>query len=817
MSTEDEKTKELTEKYKGEKKPKEKKEKKFDEEEFLSLMRKRHKREVKSDKSNRDEAVKDQKFRRAGVDDQWDAQELTRRKNMLRPAIVLDQLSRPINQVTGEMLLNEAHALVVPATDDASLQVARAYKDLIHEIEYVSKASDIYGYAGDMIAGCAYGAWRILTRYCKDNPFEQEIYLERIRNPLLVYMDSSAKDKYYSDAGYGFVMEAITKDEWEEKFEGKDMPSAEKFKDMPGTNMELWFEDDKVWIGDYYVIEPENTTFVMTEDDDVVTEEDLEKNITKWTDEQEEILAKKMELYSKAQELIASMPPQTPQTALPPGQPPMPQQGEQPQASAPDMTSAPPAAPPAAPPPAQGQLPAPEPPIQLPPPPAMPPMPASLKIAKDKKGKERKREIEVPKVKHYVVSADQILEGPHDIPGQYVPIILIHGIDTNVEGKQEFYSLIRKPKQAQMLFNQVETNKAEIIDMIPKAPWIMTAEQMGQSVDEFAAANVENRGALLYEPHIVMSEDGQQSFLVPAPQRVNIGQVPVAIFQYADNIKSYIEDALGIARADTMNVASPERTGAANRGKRKASDVGTYHFINNLNGGIEHSARVIVSMIPEVYDTDRDVRTMADDEVQSFIPINTTAASAHEKISKNPQRYSGIDPKELEAHARQHPADEYNDLSKGRYDVHIKIGPPFSTAREEAADQKMTLAVQGQRMSALDKYFAVKSLDLADGGEYAEALKRQIPSWQLPPKEGEQRVDPPMNPQMKLVAAKIETEQAKLKQQELHMRLRMIEIAKEIQDKGDKAAKEEKELRKIVIDELQYVFVPQKGGGGQQA
>jgi hypothetical protein len=821
--TEDEKTQELTEKYEG-KKPKERKSKTKDKD-FLDLMRKRHKREVRADKDNREEAVKDQKFRRAGVKDQWDSQELMRRKKMMRPAIVLDELSRPINQVTGEMRLNKAHIHVLPADDDASLQVAKAYKDIIHEIEYDSKADRIYQYAGDMLCGCAYGAWRVLERYSKENPFEQEIYIERIKNPLLVYMDSSARDDYYADAKYGFVMEKVTKDEWEEMFEGKEFPSAEKWKDMPGTNMELWFEEDGIWVADYYVIEPEKTTYVMLENDDVIAEDELSKAKTKWQEEQEEILEEKMKAWRLMQE-VSAMQQAGAIPASPPQGVPQPQPG-QPQNTgnvatntgtlniATGMNQSLPTAPPtgqqsSAPQGAPASVPAVSPNLPMP---EMPPLPPSLTIAKDKKKNERKREIEVPRVKHYVVAADQILQGPHDIPGSYIPIVLAHGIETNVEGKTEYSSLIRKAKGSQSLLNQVETAKAEIIDMMPKAPWIMTFKQYAAGGELFDAANIENRGALLYDPEVVMAEDGTVAGLAPKPERVSIGQMPVALFQYSENIKGYIEDALGVARADTMNVPSPERTGAASRGKRKSSDVGTFHFIDNLNGAIEHGARIIVSKIPEVYDTDRDVRTMSDDEVQSFIPVNTTAADALKRVKSNQGRYTGINVQELEARAKEHPSSEYNKLSKGRYDVFTKVGPPFSTAREEASEQFMTLATQGQRMNALDKYYAVKHLDLGDGGEYEESLKRLIPPWMLPPKEGEQRAQAPENPQQQLAKAKIMTEQAKLKQQELHMKLRMIEIQKELVDKGEKAIDEEKELRKIINDELRVSMFGDKTGG----
>ncbi len=811
MATQDEKTKKLRKKFTGQEPDKEDG---FDKKSFLETMRKRHDRLVKEDRENRDAAVEDQKFRRAGVKDQWDSQELTRRKKMLRPAIVLDELSRPINQVTGEMRLNKAHIQVVPADDDASLQVAKAYKDLIHEIEYDSKADRIYQYAGDMLCGCAYGAARVLTRYCDDDPFSQKIYLQRIKNPLLVYMDSSAMDEFYADAKYGFVMERIEKEEWEERYPKKSFPSMKNFKAMTGTSMELWFEKDAVWIGDYYVIEPKKTTFIMTESDDVMTEEEFKTAKKEWQDTQEEILEEKMKLYNLLPEIIAMQAIQKAQNPMPPA---IASQAGPSQGAIPPVTGSLPNPP--QPGPVQGAGPigpsaTPQPTPQLPPPPQMPSLPDNLMIAKDKSGKEKRREIEIPKVKHYIVSCDDILEGPHDIPGCYIPVGLAHGIDTNVDGKQEYYSLIRKAKGPQTYLNQVETAKMEFIGMTPHAPWIMTFKQYGPGGELFDASNVENRGALLYEPEVVVAEDGSIAGLAPPPSRVNVGQAPAALFQAAENIKNYIEDAVGVAGADTMNVPSPERTGAANRGKRKASDIGTFHFIDNVNGLIEHLARIIVSMIPEVYDTDRDVRMMSDDEVQSFIPINTTNADALKRVNGNQGRYPGLNVKDLEKKAKKDPKGDFNKLSKGRYDVFTKVGPPFSTAREEASEHFMMLAVQGQKMNPLDKYFAIKHLDLADGGEYAEAVKATIPEWLLPPKEGENRVKPPENPQQALIKMKTQVEQAKLQQQGLHMKLRMIEIAKELQDKGEKANEDEKKLRLIVIDELQKAFGPSGGGQG---
>ena len=134
------------------------------------------------------------------------------------------------------------------------------------------------------------------------------------------------------------------------------------------------------------------------------------------------------------------------------------------------------------------------------------------------------------------------------------------------------------------------------------------------------------------------------------------------------------------------------------------------------------------------------------------------------------------------------------------------MGPPFSTAREEAAEQMVQVAIQGQKMNPLDKYFVVKNLNLSDGGEYADALRNQIPTHILPPKEGEKpRPKPPVPPQLQLVMAKSETE--KLKQQAMILKTKesLLKIAKENKNKDD-------EIYRIALKALSDVFTPDQGG-----
>ncbi len=183
------------------------------------------------------------------------------------------------------------------------------------------------------------------------------------------------------------------------------------------------------------------------------------------------------------------------------------------------------------------------------------------------------------------------------------------------------------------------------------------------------------------------------------------------------------------------------------------------------------------------------------------MPVNMPNADASKRVGAMPQRYQGIDPNQLKKQALEEPKGKYNDLGKGEYDVFVKVGPPFSTAREETAEQMMLLAVQGQKMNPVDKYFAVKNMNLADGGEYADVLRSMIPEHILPRKEGEKRPRAPVPPQMQLLMLKAETE--KLKQQNFQLKTKA-----EIMKIAQMTKENDKEMRKIALETLSQVFGP---------
>jgi hypothetical protein len=84
-----------------------------------------------------------------------------------------------------------------------------------------------------------------------------------------------------SDAKYGFVLEKVTREEFEERYPDEE-PPGDALKVGKGVAQEIWFENDAFFIADYYVIESETTEMVLTEDGQTWKKEEFEEKLAEW-------------------------------------------------------------------------------------------------------------------------------------------------------------------------------------------------------------------------------------------------------------------------------------------------------------------------------------------------------------------------------------------------------------------------------------------------------------------------------------------------------------------------------------------------------
>lgn len=795
--------------------------------EIIDAAIKRLEKCIKADDHNRKASIEDLKFLNG---DQWDAGEKKRRADKGRPALQFNLLPKFVDQVVGDMLHNSPSVKVRPVDSKADPNIAKIRQGIISNIEYLSNSKGIYGYGAKQMVSGGYGAWRVLTRYTEENPFLQEAYLESIRNPYLVYMDPDSKDQNYADAKYGFILEKIAKKEFTDRYPKAQFPSAE-MKTGNGLSYEHWYDGETITVAEYFTVETETVKMYQLEDGRVVDEEKFDEIKELWEEKNEKLLREMQQTIVPGKQSTGGAP-----QALPgiPGQPTGPvgmPNGASPQQSpqqAP-VPQAPPSSPMAS---AGGQPQAPQ--GQQPPQAGPPKNPMAQHIEKlgEKPTVAKTRNTERIVLKHRILTCCEILDGETDgnkFPGKFIPIVLIKGKELNIEGKNHVYSLIRHAKDSQKLLNYWNTAAAESIALAPKNPWLGTAKQFEGYENDYAAANVENLPFLKY------NNDPEAP---GPPQRVQPGQPPAAIFQMIAHGEDTLKSSIGLFNAD-VGAAGSEQTGAAITARQRPGDIGTFEFMENLARGVLYTGRILNSIIPEIYDSERDVRLRNIDESETFVPINTTLGHASKMVKQNPSAYTGLDPNKLEEMMIDEGKDaKFNDVTVGKYDVVVTTGPSYATQRQESAQMLMQMmqSMPTQMGQAID--LIIGNMDFKDADELANRFRKPLlMAGVVKPKQGETVPPPQPNPaalqaqakiadsQAKSEIAKIRLEEQKLKLQEKQMDLQMkqIELQNEKEAMGatnkpdskialsvaDSRRKAETENRRLTLEEARFAHQQQ--------
>lgn len=332
----------------------------------------------------------------------------------------------------------------------------------------------------------------------------------------------------------------------------------------------------------------------------------------------------------------------------------------------------------------------------------------------------RERETESHEVKCRLMNGGQIIETT-DWVGKYIPIIPIYGDEINVEGKRTFKSLIHDAKDAQMMFNFWRSMTTEAVALAPKAPYVGAVGSFATDADKWITANSENHSFLEYDP-----VNG-----APPPSRQPFAGIPAGALQEAMNASDDMKSIMGLFDA-SLGAKSNETSGKAILARQKEGDVSTFHFIDNMTRAIRHTGRVVIDLIPHVYNTARILRVMGEDGTPRAVQVNQQFQDAAGQM-------------------------RIHDLRAGKYDITVSSGPSYNTRRQESADQMMELLRAFPQAAPVIGDLFAKNLDWPGAEEIAERLKAINPA--LKPPE-----DPMQNPEIVMQREKLNIEKEKAAQ-----------------------------------------------------
>jgi hypothetical protein len=217
---------------------------------------------------SREDEIDDLKFYAGSPDNrwQWPADVLATRGSVqgqtinARPCLTINKLPQHVRQVTNDQRQNRPSGKVIPADDHADIEVAEIFNGMVRHIEYISDADVAYDTACENQVSYGEGYIRILTEYCDENTFDQDIKIGRVRNSFSVYMDPTIQDPTGADAKWCFVTEDITKDEYARMYPDSAPITTLQTLGVGDQNLSQWLTEDTVRIADYYYVDYDRAT-----------------------------------------------------------------------------------------------------------------------------------------------------------------------------------------------------------------------------------------------------------------------------------------------------------------------------------------------------------------------------------------------------------------------------------------------------------------------------------------------------------------------------------------------------------------------------
>lgn len=347
----------------------------------------------------------------------------------------------------------------------------------------------------------------------------------------------------------------------------------------------------------------------------------------------------------------------------------------------------------------------------------------------------RKRKVKAPRVKWAKITGAEVLEGPVDVPCRQIPVFAVTGEEWHLGEEMYRSSVIRFAKDAQQLYNYGRSAHAELVALQPKAPYMVTPKQVAGLEEHWAAANQANAPYLVYNP----------DEKAPPPQR---STPPVPSPGLMQEIGLSVEDlkaTTGVYDASLGN-RSNETSGVAIAQRQQESQVGTSIYADNMIKSIHQCGKVLVQMIPAIYDTARVIRILGEDEQEKQVRINEVMMDLQGRVA-------------------------VNDLTVGKYDVKVTSGPSYDTKREAASDGMLSFISAYPPAAAVTADLVAKAQDWPDADKFADRLRKTLPPGVIEIED----MDPEQQQQVQ--AAQQQQQQMEQIQQQLALTNAQLELA----------------------------------------
>lgn len=585
--------------------------------EILEKARKRFKKGLEAEGDNREHALEMLKFRNL---EQWDPEVKNAREKDpegARPCLVVDKTNQYLRQVLNDERQNRPAIKVRPVDDKGDPEVAEVFQGIVRHVEDKSGADLAYDTAYEAAVDGGFGYWRIITEYCDESSFDQDIRIKRIRNRFQVVLDPDRQEPDGSDAKWGFIIEKMPRDDFKRLY-----PKADPLDySTDGKMFDDWIYRDYVIVAEYFYCDYEIRT---------------------------------LKLWESGQTSFGDEPPKV----MYPG---------------------------------------------------------------DVVKKERKTEVTVVKWKK--ITAKDILE-ERDWAGKYIPIVEVVGNELDIEGKRITSGLLKAAVEPQKIHNYASSSFVESVALAPRAQWVAAEGQIEGYEELYRTANRRNISVLPYKPVV-----GEGTVPLPPPQRSQPAGISVGWQQTLQNTEHDIQASMGMYNA-SLGAESNEKSGKAIMARQREGDTATFHYMDNLSRSIRFCGRVLIDLIPKIYDTERVALILGEDGTTDNAKLDPNQDVPVREIKDESGAIKKI----------------YN-LNSGKYDVTVTVGPAYTTKRQEAVEWMTQLIQASPDLMKVGGDIMFRNMDAPGADEWADRLKKLLPpQLQADEEESQPMVQTPQGP-----------------------------------------------------------------------
>lgn len=308
-------------------------------------------------------------------------------------------------------------------------------------------------------------------------------------------------------------------------------------------------------------------------------------------------------------------------------------------------------------------------------------------------------------VEWYLIVGERIVDRT-TWAGKYIPLFRMIGEETVIEGKLDRRGHTRWMMDAQRMFNYNASAQVEFGALQTKSPWLAPADAIEEYEAIWRVANTENPSILPWRHKDPENPDVP----IPPPQRIDPPNVSPAYQQGMENARQQIMMVSG-QYDNQLGDQGNERTGAAINARQKQSATANFHFQDNYEASLVTCGKLILDIVPHIYDTKRVMKIINDDGIEYDLELNPAMRGGYleQRSFDNKIIKRCLNPR------------------IGKFDVAAGVGPSFDTRRDETVEALTIILTQAPALTSILGDILLKSMSFQGAQEAALRLRRMVP------------------------------------------------------------------------------------------